>query len=375
MTDKKEITENVITIICDAQGVIEKISSSDNCTIGDEHIGKMLCSIVDTNSVQKCLDFLTHLKEDKSLFNWEMSLKCNQQGTVYNISGAFIEDKLLIFAAEYPHDITRFWKQMMTLQNDYLTMVRKILKEKNSTSSEEHLLNDYTKLNNELVKTQRELMKKNVILNKQDEHIKLMNQILRHDLANQYSVIISAVNLFREEKDDSLLSEIKNKAYAGIELIRKMKNLDKFFPDKRSLHKVSVKKVLEDIKSDHGDIELNISGEGQIFADDSIYSLINNIVENAKVHGGATEISVDIIKGNENIIVELFNNGKQIPESIIDKVFDQRFSYGEKGNTGLGLFIAKQMMEFYSGSISLKNEEERGVTFILKFPKKKEPLQ
>lgn len=366
MVDYKSQSDKGVTMICNSEGVIEKIIPTEECSFREEYIGKMLCTIVEKDSINKCLDFLAKLKNERSVFNWEMLLKCNQQ-RVYNVSGAYIEDKILIFAAEYRHDIIHFLEQTMKIQNDYLTLIRRIIKEKKG-STNDNVLEDYSKLNNELINIQRELIKKNELLEKQDEHIKLMNQILRHDLANQFSVIISAVNLYREEKDETMLSEIKSKAYSGIEMIRKMRNLDKLYPQKRALQKMMLKEVLERVKSQHSDIEIEVFGEAVIQADDSIFSLLNNLIENAKTHGGATKVSIAISKEKDNISVVILNNGSPIPETITEKVFDQRFSYGKKANTGLGLFIAKKIMEFYGGTIFVKNREDKGVEFTLKFP-------
>jgi signal transduction histidine kinase len=70
-------------------------------------------------------------------------------------------------------------------------------------------------------------------------------------------------------------------------------------------------------------------------------------------------------------IVTLMDNAGGIPEEYADKIFDPYFTTKRKGHgTGLGLYIAKKLIETaLCGSLSVENGIE-GAKFIIELPRK-----
>ncbi len=103
--------------------------------------------------------------------------------------------------------------------------------------------------------------------------------------------------------------------------------------------------------------------------------VVNNLVENAiKFTPEGGRVVVEIADGGEEIEVGVSDTGRGIPEGEREKVF-QRFNQvereegaGAKG-TGLGLTIAKQLVEMHGGRIWVESEEGRGSRFALTLPK------
>jgi PAS domain S-box-containing protein len=102
-----------------------------------------------------------------------------------------------------------------------------------------------------------------------------------------------------------------------------------------------------------------------------------NIIKNAK------EVLVENLEDNryiqnkiyeddENIIVEISDNGGGINDKYIDKIFDPYFSTkDEKNGTGLGLYMSKIIIEKHiKGSIEVENRDD-GAVFIIKIPKER----
>ncbi len=71
---------------------------------------------------------------------------------------------------------------------------------------------------------------------------------------------------------------------------------------------------------------------------------------------------------NNLAIIHIFNDGAPIDEALLPHIFEE-FYKDSKGNFGLGLAIAKKIINFYEGSISATNETG-GVCFKIILPLK-----
>jgi signal transduction histidine kinase len=81
--------------------------------------------------------------------------------------------------------------------------------------------------------------------------------------------------------------------------------------------------------------------------------------------GGRIQIDVG---SNENFVVIHFDDeGRGIPEDIMEKIWDPFFTNKEKGS-GLGLGIVKNIIEGHGGSIQISNRPVRGVRVTIELP-------
>lgn len=206
-------------------------------------------------------------------------------------------------------------------------------------------------------------------LKSQKDHIKLINQVLRHDVSNDLTVINSAVRLFEDTNDIKYLAEIKKRLNKSLKLIQCMGDQEVFFLDNTALKVFNAQDVLEGIIQDKTDIEFEVNGNSYFLADEVIYSVFENIINNAINHGKANKICVNITKENFKCMIEIEDNGTGIPNEIKDKIFEEGFKYGSNANTGFGLYIVKKAMEKYKGNITVEDNLPCGAKFILVFHK------
>ena len=99
-----------------------------------------------------------------------------------------------------------------------------------------------------------------------------------------------------------------------------------------------------------------------------ILSIFKNLIANslqAMPEGGSLEIKTDVKGGF--ICIEFRDTGVGISEENIQKIFDPLFTTGEKG-IGLGLAIAKEIIDEHKGSISVESEIEKGTISKIKLP-------
>ena len=86
--------------------------------------------------------------------------------------------------------------------------------------------------------------------------------------------------------------------------------------------------------------------------------------------GSSIRVTLDAAAGRASITIE--DAGPGIPESHLTRVFDRFFSYrpGEarREHVGLGLAIAKQIVESYGGDIAAANRSPAGARFVVRLP-------
>lgn len=94
--------------------------------------------------------------------------------------------------------------------------------------------------------------------------------------------------------------------------------------------------------------------------------VIENLCKNAvDAMGSSGTIAIKILRGNEKkVFIDISDNGKGIPKSILSSVFKPGFTTKKRG-WGLGLALAKRIIELYhNGRIFVKSSEEnQGTTF------------
>ncbi len=194
--------------------------------------------------------------------------------------------------------------------------------------------------------------------------LKNSNHIMRHDLANNFSTISMSLDLFERHGDDKYIEIAKKASGAGLKRIAEMRSMD---TGKKSTT-YNVRNIIESISGEHPEINLNLQGNCNIDADDTIYSVFHNLIENALRHGKATEMDIVIDKKENRCEIRVMDNGKGIPEDIKEHIFEKDFTYGENSNTGQGLHIVKQCLNNIGASIEVEDNKPKGTVFVLKLP-------
>lgn len=117
------------------------------------------------------------------------------------------------------------------------------------------------------------------------------------------------------------------------------------------------------------DSHLPINGDGKLLA-----RVFENLLTNAIRYGyDGKFVDVNGYIDHEEVVVQIINYGDSIPEEDLPYLFDM-FYTGDKarseqqGGTGLGLFIAKNIIEQHDGTISAESNVIRTI-FEVRLPK------
>ena len=109
---------------------------------------------------------------------------------------------------------------------------------------------------------------------------------------------------------------------------------------------------------------------------DYIKQIFLNLIENAiKYTPSNGKVRVIVASNEEDIIIEVKDNGIGIPREDINRIFERFYRVDKArsrdvGGTGLGLAITKHIIKSLNGKIEVKSELNKGSEFIVTIPKK-----
>jgi len=187
------------------------------------------------------------------------------------------------------------------------------------------------------------------------ERNKQYEEAISRNAERLYSLVTNMLSIARIESQTLKLNK------TSFDLNIKIENVIKDIKQQVDLHKVDVR------------IEFRPVEKITIFADKEkiigvLANLLNNAVKFAK-HGTIT-ISAERRDKTNEAIIKIKDNGPGIDPEIIPHLFSKFKTKSEKG-LGLGLYIAKSIVEAHGGKIeAYNNANSKGATFVVTLPVK-----
>lgn len=199
---------------------------------------------------------------------------------------------------------------------------------------------------------------------------------LAHDLRNPLTVIKGTVEIVKakSKKGDKGFSE-KQIEMMERAVARMANQIDDVldFVKIQTLH-TTRNSILETVSlsvakiKKSAELSINIVGENieSVYDADKLEVVLDNIIMNAvEANNERGEVSIRIIDGNNEIIIEVEDAGSGVPQELMTKIFEPLFTTKQRG-TGLGLASCKRIVEQHGGSISVKTKPS---IFSIKLPK------
>lgn len=204
---------------------------------------------------------------------------------------------------------------------------------------------------------------------------------LAHDLKTPLASVIGYLNLLHDERQisdelrEKYLSISLGKAERLEDLINEFFEIAKFNLSNITLQysRINLTRLLEMLiyefqpmmKERNLNCKLCIKEDTMLRCDaNKIQRVFDNLLRNAVIYSyEGTEINISVTKQNGSILLLFTNHGDVIPEDKLERIFEQFYRLDAARNTssgeaGLGLAIAKQIVELHHGTITAKSENE-----------------
>lgn len=203
---------------------------------------------------------------------------------------------------------------------------------------------------------------------------------LAHDLKTPLASVIGYLNLLHDGQD--LPDELREKYFSiTLEKAERLEDLiNEFFDIARfnlsnitlQYSRIHVGRLMEMIlyefqpmlKEKNLTCRLDIPENIMLKCDaDKMQRVFDNLLRNAVIYSfDGTEISISAVKKEDTMSFRISNHGDTIPEDKLERIFDQFYrldaARSTSGGAGLGLAIAKQIVELHRGTITAKSEDE-----------------
>jgi len=212
--------------------------------------------------------------------------------------------------------------------------------------------------------------------------------VLSHDVRNPLAVIMASANLLERhlaagarEKGQHAVRRISDSASQIERMVRDLLDYTRtrqgrgvpISPREADLLPLC-QQMMENMRLLHPGRTLQLDSRGDTRANldpDRVAQVISNLLTNAILYSPAGSPVRMALRGEEAaVILEVHNQGPPIPADLLPRLFEAFERGGRAGSgLGLGLYIARQIVEAHGGTLSARSDAASGTTFTVGWPR------
>ncbi|MFW5959341.1 MAG: PAS domain S-box protein [Natronomonas sp.] len=218
-------------------------------------------------------------------------------------------------------------------------------------------------------------------LEDQRNNLRVLNQVVRHDIRNDMTVVKGRASLLDEHVDPAGQEDLEAVLEAtenAIELTKTARDLSEtMLSTEEDVEPVGLYRHLtspiEDARTKFDAAIITVENripDVTILGNDLLESVFHNLIQNAVIHNDkdAPMVQISTSVEDETLTVSVADNGPGIPDSQKETIFGK----GEKGldspGTGIGLYLVRTLVDQYGGDVWVEDNEPEGSVFVVQLP-------
>jgi two-component system, sensor histidine kinase and response regulator len=390
---KKEVPS--IALLCSREGLITQVLHAGS-GLAEPLVGADFCTILKPGSIDKGRKFLRAIQSKRGVDGWQLDVLA--KGGVCRLYFAGIQEgsqfAIVGVPAPIPVALTCILRELLAGRNsgDVAEIAVRALLSERGEQERDLTYRQLTRLNNELVSAQRDLISKNLELARRMEANALLLRAATHDLRQPVGAILVYSELLIEEALSTMGSEsleFVHAIHASTEfMLRLLDDVADFSSDEAGAQqRVESASLIEIIRhslllsrplAERKEAKLVLRHKGAaptVKADaPKLTKVFNSLIEYALQHSqSSAEIEVQVVLKHKTALVSVRAEGSGIPFDDTQDVFtpfqkSRTRALAVQPSTGLGLAIAKRIVEWHGGQIEMKVGDGMSAAFYVSLP-------
>ena len=217
-------------------------------------------------------------------------------------------------------------------------------------------------------------------LRQQNAELALLNQVIRHDIRNDVSVILSWAEALDGHVDETGRTYLDRMVNAGEHITGITDTVGDFLDvlegsDDPELQPINLESVLVDelekARSAHETASFAISGDHEggllVAATELLSSVFRNLLNNAVTHNDkdTPEVTIAVEADDNTVAVRVADNGPGIEDEQKTEIFGRGEMGLESAGSGIGLYLVDTLVEMYGGSVTVTDNSPEGSVFTV----------
>jgi len=204
-----------------------------------------------------------------------------------------------------------------------------------------------------------------------NQKLNLLSQITRHDISNRVFALLVDIDLAKEYAEDVRLKDALEKLELTSMSIQDQITFTKDYQEigAQAPSWNAVEPMIQQAAGqlDHQGVEVDVRlGNTEIFSDSMIKKVFYNLIDNALRHGDhVTRIEFSRKETADGLLIICEDNGVGVPPHDKTKIFGKGFGR----DSGLGLFLIREILSITKISIQETGDYGKGARFEILIPK------
>lgn len=392
------MNEAGLALLCDAQGRVRSVIHDSLGLAARVPPGASLAELADAVDAEKARRFLALLQGRQAAFDWEITVEVAGRLTPLHFAGGQVAEGYLVIVAPSRGDIGSLGEELMRINNEQMNSLRAAVKElslraRRERGADDAMLEELSRVNNELANLQREMAKANIELARLNEEKNRLLGMAAHDLRNPLGVILNYARFLEraagarlDARERQFIAQVEKSSRFMLRLVEDLLDVSQIEAGRLNLalapldlaallrDNVELNRVLAAARDIA--IELDLPPAPLMVRADAakLEQVLNNLIGNAvKYSPPGSAVSVALTFDADQATVRVRDQGPGIPAAELGRLFQPfsktsvKASGGEK-STGLGLAIMRRIVEGHGGRVGVDSRVGAGSTFSFSLP-------